>query len=61
MRQRREIPIHIFELAYATVSYEPIFKDGFRVKIRQRSLSNLVTSSFVQREAGATAADSNYN
>ena len=23
MRQRREIPIHIFELAYATVCYEP--------------------------------------
>ena len=23
MRQRREIPIHIFELVYATVSYEP--------------------------------------
>ena len=23
MRQRREIPIHIFELAFATVSYEP--------------------------------------
>ena len=23
MRQRREIAIHIFELAYATVSYEP--------------------------------------
>ena len=26
MRQRREIPIHIFELAYATVRYEPIFQ-----------------------------------
>ena len=24
MRRRREIPIHIFELAYATVSYEPL-------------------------------------
>ena len=26
MRQRHEIPIHIFELAYATVSYEAIFE-----------------------------------
>jgi len=24
MRRRREIPIRVFELAYATVSYEPL-------------------------------------
>ena len=29
MRKRREIPIHIFELAYATVSYEQGRRHGF--------------------------------
>ena len=58
MRRRREIPIHVFELAYATVSYEPLAYTVFvathcggttRSVTTRRSQHDRITTSWRRR------------